>query len=83
MIAKQRTDTRCTELEGELQGQTVLNEHLKDKMKEFTTLVTYNDADETFERVLREEFQLMRKKFEQKVEFLKEEVRLSKLDLVR
>ena len=52
-------------------------------MRDFTSLNTYNEADETFERVLREEFQLMRQKYEQKVEFLNEEVRLAKMELIK
>ena len=52
-------------------------------MREFTSLGTYNEADDTFETVLREEFQLMRKKFEQKVDSLQEETRRTKADKLR
>ena len=58
-------------------------EQMEESMRQFTSLSNTRENDETFEAVLRAEFEIMRQRLSEKNEILTCEVQNLKADLIR
>ena len=56
---------------------------MEDSMREFTSLAGCAGNDETFEGILRAEFELMRRRLNEKIESLTSEMKELRADLIR